>query len=335
MSEARPRAYITGLGTYLPERRVTNKDFEETLDTTHEWIKERTGIETRYFAAEGEATSDLGVMAGKRALEDAGVSPEEVDLVLLGTFTPDHPFPATSCFVQDKLGCVNAGAYDIQAACTSWVATTCTAAMWIQGGGAKTILMIGSDASHRYLDMQDRSTAVLFGDGASACVIQAKPEGSPGMEILSTFLKADGSGAKTLHMPAGGSRLPASAETVEARQHYVHMAGRATYKFAVRALAQCVTETLKRADIPVEEVTRVIPHQANLRIIEASAKRLGIDLERYIINIHKYGNTVSASVGLALEEARQDGRFAPGNTAVLVAMGAGLTWGGLALRWVE
>jgi 3-oxoacyl-[acyl-carrier-protein] synthase-3 len=335
MPEGQPRAYITGLGTYVPERRVTNKDFEETLDTTHEWIRERTGIEARYFAAKGEATSDLGIAAGRKALKDAGVAPEDVDLVILGTFTPDHPFPATSCFVQDALGCVNAGAFDIQAACTSWVATMSTATMWIQGGGAKTILMVGSDASHRYLDPQDRATAVLFGDGASACVVQAKPAGSPGIEVVSTFLKADGSGAMCLHMPAGGSRLPASRETVEARQHYVHMAGRATYKFAVRALAECVTETLKRADISLDEVTRVIPHQANLRIIEASARRLGVDLERYVINIQKYGNTVSASVGLALHEAREDGRFEAGDTAVLVAMGAGLTWGGLAIRWNE
>lgn len=328
-------AYITGLGTHLPERLVTNRDLEKELDTTDEWIRERTGIGARYFAGEDEATSDLGTAAGRKALEDAGVAPEDVDLVIVASFTPDYQFPPTAGIIQNALGCKNAGAFDIEAACTSWIAAHATAAMYVRGGGADTVLVVGADTASSVLDMNDRTTAVLFGDGAAASVVQAKPEGSPGMLLASTYLGADGAGVCHLMMPAGGSRNPATIETVQGRQHYIKMEGRATYKFAVKAMADCVVQCLKRADLEVAEVTKVVPHQANLRIIEASAKRLDLSMDRYVINIQKYGNTVAASIGLALHEAREEGHLKPGDTAALVGMGAGLTWGGIALKWVE
>ena len=335
MSEPHPRAYIAGLGIHLPGEPVTNHDLEKVFDTSDQWIRERTGIESRYFASDEQATSDLAIVAGRLALEDAGVDPGDIDMVMVATFTGDHTFPATACFVQRELGLVNSGAFDIQAACTGWIAAVANAAMWIQGGGARNVLVVGADTTTKVLNMEDRTTGVLFGDGASAVVIQARPRGAPGMVIESTYLRADGNGVFSLYQPAGGSRKPATLETVQNREHYIRMEGRATYKFAVKALAECVLEACRRADLPVTDVTRVIPHQANLRIIEASAKRLNLSMDRYVINIQKYGNTVAASVGIALYEARQDGRFAPGDTAALVGMGAGLTWGSMALRWIE
>lgn len=328
-------AYITGLGTQLPDRLVSNSDLVKVLDTSDEWIRDRTGIGARYFAGPNQATSDLAIGAGRQAMEDAGVAPEDIDMVIVGTFTPDYQFPPTACIVQHALGCTKAAAFDIEAACTGWIAAHATAAMYVRGGGAETVLVIGADTASSVLNMEDRTTAVLFGDAGAASVVQARPEGTPGLRMASTYLGADGSGVCHLMMPAGGSRKPASVESVEAREHYIQMEGRATYKFAVKAMADCVTQCLKRADIEVADVTRVIPHQANLRIIEASAKRLDLSMDRYVLNIHKYGNTVAASIGLALHEAREEGLLKPGDSAALVGMGAGLTWGGIALTWVE
>lgn len=328
-------AHVTGLGSFLPPRVVTNDDLAETLDTSDQWIRERTGIGQRRILDKDLATSDMAIAAGRAALEDAGVRPEDVDLVVLGTYTPDYQFPPSACIVQDALGCANAGAFDLEAACSGWIAAMSTGAMWVRGGGAKRVLVIGSDATSRALNWKDRTTAVLFGDAAAACVLEAREPGSPGIEVASTYLRADGSGLKHLHMPGGGSRRPASVESVEAGEHFIKMEGKATYKFAVKALTQCVREACARAGIEVGALTRVIPHQANLRIIEASAKRLDLNMDRYVINIQRYGNTVAASIGLALEEARREGLFGPGDTAALVGMGAGLTWGGVALRWFE
>jgi len=333
MADAPPRAHVTGLGIALPSRKVTNKDLEKVLDTSDEWIRERTGIECRYFVGEGEATSDLGIAAGRQALEEAGVAPEDVDMVIVGTFTEDHQFPATACLVQEALGCKNAGAFDLQAACTGWIAAVSTGAMWIQGGGAQRVLVIGADATTSVLNMRDRTTAVLFGDGGSAVMLEARPAGSPGLEIASTYLRADGSGAKCLHMPAGGSRQPATVESVQADQHYIHMEGRATFKFAVKALAESLREACGRAGLAPSDVAQVIPHQANLRIIEAAAKRVSVPVDRWFVNIDRYGNTVAASIGLALYEARAEGKVGPGDAFAVVGMGAGLTWGGMALRW--
>ncbi len=333
MDASIPNAFVTGLGTFLPQRVVPNADLEESLDTSDTWIRERTGIHSRHIVDPKMATSDMAIEAGRAALKDAGVAPEDVDLIVLGTYTPDYQFPATSCIIQNALGCVNAGAFDVESACSGWIAAFSTGTMWIRGGGAKTVLALGSDCTSRALDWTDRTTAVLFGDAAAAAVLQAQPQDSEGIEVLSTYIRADGSGLKHLHMPAGGSRKPATLETVQAREHYIKMEGRATYKFAVKALSECVLEACKRADIEVKNLDWVIPHQANLRIIEASARRVNIDMDRYVINIQKYGNTVAASIGLALHEAREEKKFLPGHTAALVGMGAGLTWGGIALRW--
>lgn len=329
----RPEAYLTGLGHYLPERVVTNQELEKVLDTSDEWIRERTGIVTRHIIDDEMATSDMAVEAGRKALEAAEIDPMEVDLVLLATYTEDHPFPASACLVQERLGCGNAGAFDIESACTGWIAATSTGSMWIRGGGARTVLVIGSDATSRVLDWEDRSTAVLFGDGASAVVLQDRPGKNLSLKVLSTYLETDGSGAFHLHMPAGGSRKPASKKTVEAREHYIKMQGRATYKFAVKALADSVRTVCQRAEIRLQELSQIVPHQANARIIEGAAKRLELSPEDYYLNIDRYGNTVAASIGIALEEALAEGRIAPGQKAALVGMGAGLTWGGLAVEY--
>lgn len=327
-----PVAAITGLGSFLPETVLTNDDLARFLETSDDWIRDRTGIGERHVIDDGMATSDMGVEAGKSALADAGVAPEDVDLVICCTFTPDHPFPATASIIQAKLGCVNAGAFDQMAACTSFIAGLASAAMYVRGGGAKTVLVVGSDCATRSLDWHDRATAVIFGDAAAAAVVQAD---KPGMSVLSTHLGSDGNGLCTLYMPAGGSRKPTSAATVTNREHYIKMAGRATFKFAVRALADSVVKVCREAGLEVRDLDQVIPHQANARIIEAAAKRLEVDSDRVLINIDRYGNTVSASIGLGLIEARADGRIKPGSTFAITGMGAGLSWGGAALRWDE
>lgn len=330
-------AFITGLGIYLPEKVVTNKDLEEFLDTSDKWIRERTGICERRILADDLATSDMAIEAGKQAMEDAGVGPDDIDLIIVATFTEDHPFPATASIVQDKLGCKNAGAFDIQAACSSWVAAANTAAMWVKSGGADTVLLLGSDCPSRKVDWKDRATAVIFGDAAAGAVVQAGEKcGGKGFQMLSSYLGSDGSGLCHLYQPAGGSRKKTSPETVAAGEHYIRMEGRSTYKFAVKAFADSAAEACRRAglDIRSDEVALIIPHQANARILEGAAKRLEVP-EKIFINIDKYGNTVSASVGIALYEARAEGRIKPGDCAALVGMGAGLSWGGLAIRWVE
>ncbi len=326
-----PRAVVTGLGIYLPPKVLTNQDLEKFLDTSDEWIRERTGIRQRHVIEEGMATSDMAVEAGRKALEDAGLGPQDVDLVIVATFTPDHPFPSTASIVQAKLGCTRAGAFDMETACTGWIAGMATATMWIQGGGAKTVLMIGSDAATRSLDWKDRSTAVIFGDAASAAVL--RPEGK-GFRILSTYLGSDGNGLTHLWAPAGGSRRPTTPETAAAGEHLIHMEGKATYKFAVKAMADSVLEACRRADVPLSDVKLLIPHQANARIIEAAAKRLELDPSRVLINIDRYGNTVAASIGIGLYEARQEGRLSPGDVVAFAGMGAGLSWGGIVARWI-
>lgn len=321
---------IVGLGRYIPLKVITNEDLERMADTTDEWITVRTGIKERRVAADSEATSDLAIAAAQEALAAASVDPTELDLILVGTATPDTVFPASSCIVQDRLGAKQAGAVDISAACSSFVYAMSVAHAHLVAGLAQRVLVIGAETLSRITNWKDRSTCVLFGDSAGAAVM-VPAKGPRGM--LSFWLGSDGSGAPLISQPAGGSRLPASYETVERGQHYIHMNGREVFKFASRIIPKAIEEAASRAGIPIDEVDLFIPHQANIRIIEAAAERLGQPVEKFYVNVQKYGNTSSASVPVALYEAVEDGRVRPDDVIVLVAFGGGLTWASCALRW--
>lgn len=321
---------IAGLGRYVPRRVLTNADLERMVDTTDEWITVRTGIKERRVAAPEEASSDLALEAAQEALEAAGVDAADLDLILVGTASPDMIFPATACLVQERLGAKRAGAVDISAACSSFVYALGLAHAQVVSGLAERVLVVGADTLSRITNWKDRSTCVLFGDSAGAAVV-VPSDGQRG--LLSFWLGADGSGGSLLSLPAGGSRLPASYETVERAQHYIHMNGPEVFKFASRIIPRAIEETCQRAGVSVKEVDLFIPHQANVRIIQAAAERLGQPLEKFYMNVHKYGNTSSASVPVALYEAVEEGRVRPGDLVVLVAFGGGLTWASCALRW--
>jgi len=321
---------IAGLGRYVPRRVLTNADLERMVDTTDEWITVRTGIKERRVAAPEEATSDLAVEAAREALEQAGVDASDLDLILVGTASPDMIFPATACLVQERLGAKRAGAVDISAACSSFVYALSLAHGQVVSGLAERVLVVGADTLSRITNWKDRATCVLFGDSAGAAVV-VPSDGERG--LLSFWLGADGGGGSVLSLPAGGSRLPASYETVERAQHYIHMNGPEVFKFASRIIPRAIEEACQRAGLSVEEVDVFIPHQANVRIIQAAAERLGQPREKFYVNVHKYGNTSSASVPVALYEAVEEGRVRPGDLVVLVAFGGGLTWASCALRW--
>ncbi len=323
---------IVGLGRAIPGKVLTNADLETMVDTTAEWIFERTGIRERRIAPEGVATSDLAFEAAGEALRDAAVDPGDLDLIIVGTATPDMVFPATACLLQDRLGAKNAGAFDASAACTSWVYGCAMAHGYVAAGLAETVLVVGAETLSRITNWKDRSTCILFGDSAAAVVIRPA---APGEGFLSFVLGANGAGGPLLSLPAGGSRLPASFETVERGQHFITMQGREVYRFAVRCIPQAIQAAADRAGIPLEEVDHFIPHQANVRIINGAADRLGQPREKFFLNVERYGNTSSASVPVALYEAYGQGRIAPGDRLVLVAFGGGLTWGATALRWTK
>lgn len=326
----RAAAGIAGLGVAIPERVVTNYDLQELVDTSDEWIRTRTGIRERRIAASKQATSDLAVEAARKALEDAGTTPEEVDLIIVATNTPDMLLPATSCLVQDRLGAKKAGAFDLLAGCTGFIYALSVGQQYIAAGAMETVLVIGAETLSRIINWQDRSTCVLFGDGAGAAVLKKV---SPGRGIIATRLGADGSGGEHLYIPAGGSRLPASEHTVRQGLHYVHMNGREVFKFAVKVMGEGAMEVLNMAGIDPGHVDYFIPHQANIRIIEAAAKRAGIDMERVLVNVDRYGNTSTASIPLVLYEAVQEGKIRDGHNIVMVGFGAGLTWAALVMKW--
>jgi 3-oxoacyl-[acyl-carrier-protein] synthase-3 len=323
-------AGILGIGVYVPEKILTNDDLQKMVDTSDEWIRSRSGIRQRHIAAPEEAVSDLALPAARSALADAGVKPEEIDLIIVATNTPDTLFPATACLVQDKLGARKAGAFDLLAGCTGFIYALSVGAQFVSAGTCRYVLVVGAETMSRVIDWEDRNTCVLFGDGAGAVVLGPSPAGSG---ILSTRLGSDGSGGPLLSLPAGGSRLPATGETLEKRLHYLHMNGREVFKFAVKAMVDGSLEALEAAGLKKGDVDFLIPHQANIRIIEASAKRMGISLENVLINVDRYGNTSTASVPLALNEAVLEGRIKDGDNVVLVAFGAGLTWGAAVMRW--
>jgi len=324
------RVGIAGTGSCLPERVMTNDDFAKIVDTDDEWIRQRTGIRERRFVSEGENTSDLSLAAAKQALDAAGVKPEELDLVVLGTLTPDYLMPSAATLVQDRLGATRAGAFDVASACTGFLTALHTAEAFVASGRAKKVLAIGAETLSRYLDMTDRASCILFGDGAGAAVVTPWTECERG-EIIETTLGADGSGYEFIHIPVGGAAIPHNDPAYVKDDHFITLRGRDVYRFAVSKMAEMI-ETVTR-NVDPDEVAWVVPHQVNKRIIDAALSRLGWSIERCVVNIDRFGNTSAASVPIALDEAVRDGRIQKGQLVVLVAFGAGLTWGGTLLRW--
>lgn len=323
-------AGITGTGSYIPERVMTNRDLELLVDTSDEWITERTGIRERHIAAPEEASSDLGVRAAERALSRAGVAASDLDLIICATVHGDMLFPPTACLIQHRLGADRAAAYDVIAGCTGFMFALHQARAMIEAGLYRKVLVIGSEVLSRILDWQDRSTCVLLGDAAGAVVLERVEQGRG---ILASRLGSDGSKGELLHMPAGGSRLPASEETVKAHLHTFKMNGRETFKHATRVMGEVSEQVLQDAGLGLDDVDLLIPHQANLRIIQAIAKRLHLPMERVMVNIQKYGNTSAATIPVALDEAVAEERLKSGQVALLVGFGSGLTWAGAVLRW--
>lgn len=324
------RVGIAGTGSYTPDRIVPNSEFEKTLDTSHEWIVQRTGIHQRHFAAPDQATSHLSVIAAERALENAGLDAADLDLIVVGTLTPDYPLPSTACLVQDRLGAKNAAAFDLAAACTGFLSAFSTAEAYIAAGRAKHALVIGAETLSRVIDNNDRTSCILFGDGAGAAVLSPLSICKQG-EILETVQGADGSGYDFIHIPAGGSVKPASPETVEMREHAIKLRGREVYRFAVARMSELIERMLEGHD--PEEVGLIVPHQVNRRIIDAALDRLGMTTEKVVINIQDYANTSAATVPIALDEGLRAGRMEKGKLLVMVAFGAGLTWGACKVRW--
>jgi 3-oxoacyl-[acyl-carrier-protein] synthase-3 len=315
----------------VPERVLTNDELAKTVETSDEWIQTRTGIKERRIAAPDEATSDLSYLAAVAALADAGVEGSEIDLVIVATITADMLFPSTAAILAGRVGAGSAAAYDLSAGCTGFVYALTQGFGAIAAGLARRVLVVGADTLSRVVDWDDRATCVLFGDGAGAVVLEEVAQGG----FHAFELGADGAGGMELFMPAGGSRRPASAETVAAREHYVKMNGREVYKFATRVLPSSAHAVLKVMGRSIEDIDLYVPHQANLRIIEHAAKKLGVEKERVFVNVDRYGNTSSASIPLALCEARDEGRLVDGTLVLMTGMGAGLTWGSSVITWTE
>ncbi|HWR44019.1 beta-ketoacyl-ACP synthase III [Sporomusa sp.] len=321
---------ILGIGSYVPEKIITNFDLEKTIDTTDKWIVERTGIRERHVVAEGEATSDLATRAAERALLDAGISAEEIDLIIVGTVTPDMQFPSVACLVQNNIKAVNAAAFDLTAVCSGFVYGLATGSSFIKAGTYKKVLVIGAESLSKITDWSDRNTAILFGDGAGAAILG---ETDAGYGILGIDMGADGNGGDLLRVPAGGSRLPTTEETISQRLHYTQMDGNEVFKFAVKVMGETVNKALENAKLTAKDVTYLVPHQANMRIIQSAAKRLGLPMDRVVVNVDKYGNTSAASIPIALDEGIKSGRIKNGDVIALVGFGGGLTWGATIIKW--
>ncbi|HUG52444.1 MAG TPA: beta-ketoacyl-ACP synthase III [Vicinamibacteria bacterium] len=325
-----PRAAITAVGRYVPERVMTNADLEKLVETSDEWIRTRTGIRQRHVAEPGTPTSELAARAARQALEKRGMSAEELDLIVVGTVTPDMMFPATACILQDKLGAKQAWAFDISAACSGFTYALIIGAQFIRSGAHRKVLVVGADVMSSIIDYTDRTTCVLFGDGAGAVILEPATDDTG---IIDFYGEVDGAGACHLNMPAGGSARPATHETVDQRLHYVRQDGPHVFKYAVRKFAEATATVLSRNHLRPDDLDLFVAHQANLRIIEASRERLGLPEEKVVKNIERYGNTTAATIPLALATALDEGRLRKGHLVALSSVGAGLTVGVVLLRW--
>jgi 3-oxoacyl-[acyl-carrier-protein] synthase III len=321
---------IAGVGSYVPAKVLTNADLEKMVNTSDEWITTRTGIKERRIAAKDEFTSDLAAQAATRAMQKAGVTAAEIDLIVVATITPDMPFPSTAALVQRKIGATRAAAFDLEAACSGFIYGLEVAQQFIMSRTYDTVLVIGAEKLSSIVDWEDRNTCVLFGDGAGAAILRNRPNAHG---LLTAVMGADGNKADLLFMAGGGSRCPATAESVASRMHYLRMEGKETFKNAVQAMQTAAEEALRRCEIDISRIKLMIPHQANRRIIDAVGKRLGAKPEQLFINLHRYGNTSAASVAIALDEAVRSGCVLPGDLLLLVVFGAGLTWGAAVIEW--
>jgi len=326
----RPIARISGLGVAVPDHVVTNHDFEKTLETSDQWIVERTGIKERRWSDADMTVAELSRQASVKAMAAAGIGPMDLGAIILATATQDRLLPSTACDVQALLGAKNAAAYDLAAACSGWLFGLTQAEGLIASGQAEHVLVIGVELLSRIIDKTDRTTAILFGDGAGATVV-SKAQGDTGM--LSTFIRSDGTLAELLWRPAGGARIPISQQVIDDKNHYIKMAGREVFKSAVLTMAEACDEALKRAGVTADQIDLLVPHQANIRIIQATADHSGIPMDKVMVNVDKYGNTSSASIPLALADAVAQGRVKKGSLLLLVAFGAGFTWGSTVVRW--
>lgn len=325
------RGVILGTGSELPSRVMTNVELERLVDTSDEWITTRTGIKERRILEEGKGNADMAYHASVRALKDAGLEAIDLEAIIMGTVTPDYPFPSSACVLENMLGARKVFSFDVNAACSGFLNALAVANSFIRTGMVRNALVVGSDALSRLLNWQDRNTCVLFGDGAGAVVLGATSDGDRG--VLSTRLRTDGSYVKTLYVPAGGSLKPANIESVDRNEHTITMNGKEVFKVAVRSMEEISREALEEAGVSVGQVSLVIPHQANHRIITALAERLGVPMERVMVNLDKYGNTSAASVPVALDEARRQGRIRAGDVVLLNAFGAGFAWGAAVIRF--
>lgn len=325
------RAVITGIGHAVPPKILSNHDLEKMVETNDEWITQRTGIKERRICSEGETASSLSVEAGKKALAFAKLEPTDLDLIICGTVTGDMPFPATSCLIQERIGAKNAGAFDLGAACAGFIYSLSVGAAMIESCQAKKVLVIGVDTLTKFVDWTDRSTCVLFGDGAGAVVLEARENSDHG--IIKTVLMADGSGAPHIDLRVGGSLHPSCDPKSKDQRQHIFMAGAEVYRFAVNAMGEACCRVLDEVGMTPDQVDLFVPHQANLRIIESAAKRLGLPPEKVFVNVQKYGNTSGGSIPIALSEAVEEGRLKPGMTVLTVGFGAGLVWGANIIRW--
>lgn len=323
-------AHITGWGMSAPESVLTNDDISKMVDTNDQWIRERTGIHQRHIAREDQFPSTLAVEASVKALTVANLRPTDLDLIICSTSSPEYIFPATACLVQDQLGATKAGAFDLLAACSGFIYALNMGAQAIRSGSIKSALIIGTETLSRFVNWKDRNTCILFGDGAGAFVLQASDQ--PG-GVLSAVMHSDGSGSDLLTIAAGGARFPANEATIHDGKHFIHMDGKEVFRFATRVMASATQEALDAANLKIDQVRWIIPHQANMRIIEAAARGLKLPMDRFIVNLQNYGNTSTASIPIAMVEAVEKGQIKAGDKLVMVGFGAGLTWGALAAEW--
>jgi 3-oxoacyl-[acyl-carrier-protein] synthase-3 len=321
---------IISVGSYVPEKVLTNADLEKTVDTSDEWITSRTGIKERHIAAANEFTSDMAANAARRAMESGGITPDQIDLIIVATITPDMMFPATACLVQQKIGARRAAAFDVEAACSGFIYGLEIGQQFIMSRTYDTVLVIGAEKLSTIVDWTDRNTCVLFGDGAGAAILQHRPEAHG---LLTACMGAEGDKAELLCMPGGGSRCPATPDSVKSRLHFLRMDGKETFKSAVTAMYTAGLEAMRRCEITISQIKCMIPHQANRRIIDAVGERLGVKPEQVFVNLEKYGNTSAASVAIALDEAVRSGRIQRGDLVLLVVFGAGLTWAAAVIEW--